>query len=264
MNLALINRTSAALALAVGLVLAGCQDKGELYSSEEQSSPSSETAAAPAQAPEGSASVTAEPSPAGDLLSQMDDEAKESMAAMGHQLPAPPEDRQTLGEDAPTVQREITGVTITVPESWEAVPEDQLAPMRVAQFTIPPAEGADRGAEVVAYNFGPGQGGSVLANVQRWLQQIEPEDSSANRVYQTELQGVTVTEVYSKGTLLPSTMGMGPTEPQSDSALYGIIIEGAPAGNVFLKITGDRKTIENAEPALATLAATVKTAPAQE
>jgi hypothetical protein len=264
MNLEPIKRTSAPLALVLALVFAGCQDNGEIYSSEEQSSQTSETAAAPAQAPEGSASATAEPSPAGDLLSQMDSESKESMAAMGHQLPAPPEDRQTLGEDVPTVQREITGVTVTVPQSWEAVPEDQLAPMRVAQFSIPPAEGSDHGADVVAYNFGPGQGGSVLANVQRWLQQIEPEDPSANKVYQTDLQGITVTEVYSKGTLLPSTMGMGPSEPQPDSALYGIIIEGAPAGNVFLKITGDRKTIENAEPALATLAETIETAPAQE
>jgi hypothetical protein len=61
------------------------------------------------------------------------------------------------------------------------------------------------------------------------------------------------------GTLMPSTMGAGPTEPQPDSRLIGAVVEGE-GGPWFFKITGPsaavldardevRGVIESIEPA---------------
>jgi hypothetical protein len=158
----------------------------------------------------------------------MSPEAKQHLAMMGHALPE--------------------------------TPKEELSPLRLAQLAIPPAVGSDKGAEMVVYNFGPGQGGSAMANVQRWLAQVTPDPKGETKLYQQKVNGLTVTEVYEEGTLLPTTMGAGPKEPQVDCALYGIIIEGGKEGSVFIKVTGAKAAIRAAYPALATLAESVKLA----
>lgn len=193
-----------------------------------------------------------------DSLAKSPDAAKEQMASMGHSFPAPPKDRAHLAADVATVQTVVTGVEMTVPKAWKETPKKELSTMRLAQFAIPAADGAKSGAEAIAFNFGPGQGGSTMANIERWLQQVTPDKDTHPELFQQETNGLKVTEVYTRGTVLPSTMGAGPKEPQADSALYGIIIEGAEAGNVFLKITGDRLTIDAAKPAIATLVDSVR------
>ncbi len=184
---------------------------------------------------------------------------KEHLAMMGHSLPEPPKDRPKLGADAATVRRTVTGVVLTVPKDWKETPMEELSPLRLAQFAVP-AAGSDKGAEMVVYNFGPGQGGSAMANVQRWLSQVTPDPTAETKLYQQKIGGLTVTEVYQEGTLLPSTMGTGPSSPEPDSALYGIILEGAKEGNVFVKVTGAKAAMRAAMPALATLADSAKLA----
>jgi len=246
------------------LCLAGCsEDEGTMYTDEEApetvasresgtSLPGDQTAAAEGMSPQTAAMEGAMETPT--------EEERDAMAAMGHSLPPPPSDRPHLATDVPTLEKEITGVIVTVPKAWKETPKEELSMLRAAQFSIPPAEGTDTGAELVAYNFGPGQGGSAMANIERWLGQVKIEENTKPEIYQKEVNGLTVTEVLAKGTLLPSTMGMAPEEPQPDSALYGIMIEGGPAGNVFIKVTGGAATIESAGPALVTLVDSVKLA----
>jgi hypothetical protein len=55
----------------------------------------------------------------------------------------------------------------------------------------------------------------------------------------------------SRGEYAPGAMpGMPPQEPQADSAMYGMIIEGGPAGTVFVKVTGPKTTIDAAKESL--------------
>jgi len=104
---------------------------------------------------------------------------------------------------------------------------------------------------VVLFYFGEGQGGSASANVSRWIGQVDPTGEPI--VYELERGGLLFTEVIVEGTLLPSTMGTGPTEHQPGSALHGLVIEGGPRGSLFFRITGDAETVRSAEAAMATL-----------
>jgi hypothetical protein len=117
--------------------------------------------------------------------------------------------------------------------------------MRAATYTVPPAGGDTAGAECVVYFFGPGQGGSVQANLDRWKGQVlGPDGKPADaKVAKRTIHGLAVTTIDTAGDY--SGMG-GPMTAsksvQSDYRLLGAIVEG-PTGNVFIKFTGPAKTI---------------------
>ncbi len=60
----------------------------------------------------------------------------------------------------------------TVPAGWAS--RTPSSSMRLAEFTTPAVAG--KGAEVIAYFFGGGQGGSVEANLVRWHAQFSNPD----------------------------------------------------------------------------------------
>src|ERR671910_905259 len=60
------------------------------------------------------------------------------------------------------------GIRWTAPAGWKT---EAARPMRAATYTIPAAAGGGT-AECVVNYFGPGQGGSVAANVERWRGQV--------------------------------------------------------------------------------------------
>jgi hypothetical protein len=64
-------------------------------------------------------------------------------------------------------------LTFTTPEGWR--PSQPSSSMRVAEFTLPHATGDAEDAQFVVYYFG-GSGGSVEANMQRWIGQIQQAD----------------------------------------------------------------------------------------
>src|SRR3989442_5726999 len=62
-----------------------------------------------------------------------------------------------------------------MPEGW--VSESPSSKMRVAQYKLPKATGDAEDASLVVYYFGPAQGGSVEANIDRWISQMEQPGS---------------------------------------------------------------------------------------
>ena len=142
-------------------------------------------------------------------------------------------------EDAKEVK--VKAITLSVPDSWEQQPASNR--LRLAQFTIKPAEGESE-AEIVVYSFGGG-GGGVAANVSRWVKQFDAEGREA-----------TVTEGKSKAGeyVLVDIQGtynkpVGPpirqqTEKTPNSRMLAAIINVGEEGNYFLKLTGGKKTIE--------------------
>ncbi len=125
----------------------------------------------------------------------------------------------------------------SIPASWQN--EQPANNMRVAQAVIPGAGGP---GNLVVFYFGPGGGGGVEANIQRWIDQMEVPAGSNPKPETFEANGYHVTWIDVVGTLKPSNMGTGPTTEQPDSRLLGAVVEG-PGGPWFFKATGPGSTI---------------------
>ncbi len=117
--------------------------------------------------------------------------------------------------------------------------------MRAATYAIAPADGDRNAAECVVNYFGPGQGGGVDANVERWKGQVLGAGGkpAAAKVTRRTVSGVPMTVVDATGTY--TGMGgpmMGGSKPAAGYRLLGAIVEGS-GGHVFFKLTGPAKTI---------------------
>ena len=140
------------------------------------------------------------------------------------------------------------GIKWTPPSAWK---QDAPRSMRVATYSIPPAKGDSEAAECAVFYFGPGQGGSVDANVQRWVAQFETPDGKPvpnPAPKKSKINGLAVTRLELEGTYLAS---MGPMAPPGAAKkpgykLLGAIVE-APEGPVFFKLTGPAKTVAAAK-----------------
>ncbi len=150
---------------------------------------------------------------------------------------APVTSRSGAGEGAVIA---APGALFTLPAAW--IPETPSSGMRLAQARIP---GGDGDGELTVFYFGPGGGGGVDANLQRWIGQVEL-DPGTEPVRETfDSGGFRITWVDAEGTLKPSTMGTGPTTPQPGSRLLAAVVEG-PQGPWFFKATGPAKTLADA------------------
>ncbi len=143
----------------------------------------------------------------------------------------------------------VAGLTWSVPDAWSRGNE---RPMRVATYSLPGKEGV---GECAVFHF-PGTGGSVDANVTRWVRQFEgsPQPTRTTR----EVAGLSVTVVELAGTYLaPGGPMMKSTGTNPGYRLFGAIVA-APGGNVFFKVTGPASTVEAHRPALESLVASVR------
>ncbi|MDQ2946433.1 MAG: hypothetical protein M3Y27_10905 [Acidobacteriota bacterium] len=136
------------------------------------------------------------------------------------------------------------GINWTPPASWKSLAS---RPMRAATYAVPAAPGDKEDGECAVYYFGPGQGGSVEANLERWTKQFEQTDgkptSHPAQVKKRTIHGIAVTTVDVSG----AYSGMGGPMAASKSVkpgyrLLGAIAE-APEGAVFFKFTGPAKTV---------------------
>lgn len=134
------------------------------------------------------------------------------------------------------------GLKWTPPAGWKS---SGTTSMRAATYPVPAAPGDKDAAECAVYYFGPGQGGTVEANLERWEGQFQgPGGKPAfAKTAQLLVHGLPVTTIDVSGRY--SGMG-GPTAATptyvSGYRLLGAIIQGKP-GNIFIKFTGPSKTI---------------------
>ena len=139
------------------------------------------------------------------------------------------------------------GLTWTPPKAWIT---DQQRPMRAATYHISPAKGDGEGAECAVFYFGQGQGGTVDANVTRWVGQFEQPDgkasSSVAKTTQEKAKDLAVTRVEVAGTYTGASGPMAQVAVKKPGfKLLGAIVEG-PQGPVFFKLTGLVKTVDGA------------------
>jgi hypothetical protein len=149
---------------------------------------------------------------------------------------------------APVAADGVSGLAWTYPPSWKA---DAARPMRAATYAIPAAAGDAEGGECVVYYFGPGQGGGVEANIQRWIQQFQapaggPADKLAKRADKS-VSGIPVTTLDLIGTYLFKPFPMAPNAtPKPGYRMLAAIVQGKDAP-VFFKLTAPKKTADAAE-----------------
>lgn len=132
----------------------------------------------------------------------------------------------------------------TVPAGW--VEEERTSSMRVAQYRLPKAPGDTEDASLVLYYFGQGQGGSVTANIDRWISQMKQEDGSTAKDSREEhlvANGLKVTTVDVSGRYVAETApGSGTFLNKPAYRLRAAVVE-TPNGSYFVKLVGPEKTV---------------------
>ena len=154
--------------------------------------------------------------------------------------PATPATPAAPGSATQPLEFSAGAFTFPRPLTWVWIPS--TSPMRKAELRAETPEGR---ADVVFFHFGPGQGGTVQANVERWLGQfVEPIEQLGAQTAQEEVGGTRVTLLQAAGTYLAGMPGQQPT-PQPGFAMRGAILE-SPGGDVYVRMTGPRAAVEAA------------------
>lgn len=133
----------------------------------------------------------------------------------------------------------------TAQPDW--ITETPTSSMRKAQYRLP---GADRSADasLVVFYFGPGGGGGIEANLERWAGQFEQPDESDPRAAlkssKRTLNGLAVTEAETSGTYVAETSpGSGERLNEPGWRMLAAIFE-APEGAYYVKLVGPAATVE--------------------
>jgi hypothetical protein len=157
-----------------------------------------------------------------------------------------PKTQENKPETAPAGSASAGGLSWSAPSPF--VSRAPKSSMRVAEYGLE----SDPKAELGVFFFGADQGGSVDANMTRWIGQFTQPDGSATQAKRGErsIHGVDVATVeatgtYGGGMAMP---GAPPPAAQTDAMLLGAIAKG-PSGSVFFKLVGSRAAVEGARPA---------------
>jgi hypothetical protein len=133
---------------------------------------------------------------------------------------------------------------LKAPDGW--VSERPTSSMRVSQYQLPAADGDSEAASLIVYYFGAGQGGSVDANLERWIGQMQaPDGGPSKRTAKTEtttVNGMKITLLDVAGTYAAGDMGGGAPSSKPNYRMRAGVIE-TPKGAYFIKLVGPEKTV---------------------
>jgi hypothetical protein len=132
------------------------------------------------------------------------------------------------------------GLKWTDPAGWAS---QGSAPFRVVTYSVPGVPGSDK-AECIVYFFGPGQGGTIDANLDRWKGQFSQNGKPADaRVAQRTVHGIRITTIDLAGTYTAT----GGQVKEGQGALPGYrmlaAIAAGAGGNIFIRFIGPEKTV---------------------
>lgn len=148
------------------------------------------------------------------------------------------------GNQQPSNSPSTTTLRFKSPPEW--VTEQPSSKARVAQLRLPKADGDKEDGQLVIYYFGPTSGGSVAANIERWIGQMEQPEGATPKTPKTEsltVNGLKVSTVDVSGTYT-AEMSPGSTEHHNDPdyRMRAAVVE-TPAGFYYLKLVGPQKTV---------------------
>jgi len=120
--------------------------------------------------------------------------------------------------------------------------------MRAAEYGL----ASDAQSELAVFYFGSDQGGTVEANMSRWISQFKQPDGSeaAAKRGERSVHGMSVSTVEATGTYNGGMGAPGAPPPAAitEAMLLGAIAKG-PQGSVFFKLVGPRASVEAARTA---------------
>ena len=144
-----------------------------------------------------------------------------------------------------TLTAPAAALKFTVPEGW--VSKTPNSTMRLADFTLPKVAGDAEDATATVYFFG-GTGGSVQANLDRWIGQMTqpnggPSKDNAKTTTLASTTGLKITLVDVSGTYVAEvTPGSAERFNKPGFRQLAAVIE-TPSGPHFVKVVGPAKTV---------------------
>ena len=140
------------------------------------------------------------------------------------------------------------GLKFTAPAGW--IEETPTSSMRKAQYRLPRVDGDTEDAELAVFFF-KGEGGSVQANIQRWIGQFtKPDGTPATDSAKTthkEIHGIPLTIVDVSGTYMSASGPMlSEVKPKPGFRMLAAVAE-TSEGPWFLKLTGPAATVSKWE-----------------
>lgn len=137
----------------------------------------------------------------------------------------------------------IDGLSSKTPKDWkEKQPSNR---MQFKVFTLPKAEGDDADATLTVFFFGPGGGGGVKENIERWKKMFKTAEADETKPDEFKVGDVKVTRVDLKGTYLFKAQPFNPDSPTEEKAnhrMIGVVFE-SPNGPYFMRLVGPEKTV---------------------
>ncbi|MEW5851179.1 MAG: hypothetical protein AB2A00_20495 [Myxococcota bacterium] len=138
------------------------------------------------------------------------------------------------------------GLKLEVPDTWVVQPP--ASGMRKGQWQIPPSGGDPEPAELVLFYFGPGQGGTVQENLDRWFSLWQSDDGKpikdTAKVETRKVGELNVTRVDVSGRYVGAKVPGG-TEKMDKAGwrMLAAVVE-TRTGPYFLRLLGPAKTVQ--------------------
>ena len=159
-----------------------------------------------------------------------------------------PPDTSSAGSSPALASASATGIEFQAPDGW--IQEDPSSSMRVTQYRIPGVGGDEADSEMVVFHFGGG-GGSVQANVDRWVGQFTTAEggslSNQARISERLGDGVDITIVDVSGTYNESRGPMmAETTARPGYRMLAAVVDGT-GGPWFFKLTGPENTVNESQ-----------------
>lgn len=133
----------------------------------------------------------------------------------------------------------VAKFTMTVPANWK---QQEASGMRQLQVSIPKIGADAEDGEMVGFIM-PG-GGGADANIQRWVGQMGGPDSLKGKKNMKTAKGAEAIIAELEGTYSAMSPRDGsPMAPKAGYKMYGAFIA-TEAGEVYLKLSGPKDTIE--------------------
>lgn len=135
-------------------------------------------------------------------------------------------------------------LTFTAPPAWQ--PKVVSSMMRIGEFVLPKADSDSEDASLILYFFG-GTGGTVQANIDRWLGQISQLNGRPTRDVATTqsrlINGLSVTTFDATGTYVAEvTPGSSEHYNKPGFRMRAAVIE-TTDGPYFIKLVGPTATV---------------------
>ncbi len=174
-------------------------------------------------------------------------------------LPTPEVNRQSPSPIDPAEPR-VAGVRFRAPAPFTSRPTNVA--MRRAEYVVAAPSGGEEA--ILSVHHFPGMGGSVEANLARWIGQFAQPDGRPSRevarVETATVNGLEVTRVDVSGTYTGMQPGSGaPAAPREGHRLLGAIVQ-APEGPLFFKLVGPAPLVDSAAAAFDELVASIEPA----